>query len=368
MRATSFGLKTGSSTVNKTTIQYKKDGVWTDVKADAEENNVISIGNVELTVGEIMRNPEKVVTLTASGYVVFDELYSTEGMKIQLPYTNSSVSVTVSGYGAAPATNAANCALASAALNSAYPGMVASTIVAGNSTDAGLVNCSYPTQMTVVFNEEDLNENIGAGSNVTATLGFNSATTPEVSVSGVSGGGATSTEIQSTDVFRNFVYSALATEIMWDKSGDQYKLDLTYHGEETYGQVYLLAPEAEVSGDGTSGGALGNIVIKDNEITSMQSKNLIVVGGSCVNAVAANLLGGAYCTATFTENTNVGSGQYVIQSFDNPYVEGQQIALLVAGYEAADTTNAQEYLTTMTVDTAVGTKYIGTSSSSAEKQ
>ena len=90
---------------------------------------------------------------------------------------------------------------------------------------------------------------------------------------------------------------------------------------------------------------------------------MIVVGGSCVNSVAANLLG-ATCGADFTEKTGVGSGEFLIQSFGGEYATGK-IALVVAGYEAADTVNAATYLRTQTVDTTAGKKYKGTSATSA---
>ena len=73
-------------------------------------------------------------------------------------------------------------------------------------------------------------------------------------------------------------------------------------------------------------------------------------------------LGGAYCGAAFTEATNVGPGQFMIKAFDG-FTEGK-IALVVAGYEAADTVNAATYLRTQDVDTS--SAYIGTSSTAAE--
>ena len=108
------------------------------------------------------------------------------------------------------------------------------------------------------------------------------------------------------------------------------------------------------------------MLVTDAEVSSVQTRNLIVVGGSCINSVAANLVGGAYCTSAWSDATGVGSGQFLIQSYTNPYASGK-IAMLVAGYEAADTANAATYLTNhaSSVDTTAGKKYIGTSSTSA---
>jgi hypothetical protein len=71
------------------------------------------------------------------------------------------------------------------------------------------------------------------------------------------------------------------------------------------------------------------------------------------------------CGADFTAMSGgVGSGQFLIQAFNSPYSSGK-VALLVAGYDAQDTINSAKYLTTQTVDTAVGKKYVGTSATQA---
>ncbi len=106
---------------------------------------------------------------------------------------------------------------------------------------------------------------------------------------------------------------------------------------------------------------LGSVAVADSEISSVQDRNLIVVGGSCINSVAAKILGGSYCGPAFTDatkgnGTGVGADQFLIKVVDNPYTTGR-IAMLVAGYEAADTTKAAEYLKNEgPVATAVGTE------------
>jgi len=129
--------------------------------------------------------------------------------------------------------------------------------------------------------------------------------------------------------------------------------------------VYVTTAEG-VTVSSTTGGAtsLGEVLVTDSEVSSVSSKNLIVVGGSCINTVAANLLGSA-CGSDFTDKTGVGSGQFLIQSLTSTY-SSSKIALVVAGYEAADTVNAATYLRTQTVDTTAGKKYKGTSATSAE--
>jgi hypothetical protein len=127
--------------------------------------------------------------------------------------------------------------------------------------------------------------------------------------------------------------------------------------------MYVSAGEVTVN-TGSTGGtatALGAVTVEDSEVASVASKNLIVVGGSCINSVAADLLGEAACGAAFTALTDVAAGEFLIESFDR----SGKTALLVAGYNAEDTTKAVTYLTNTAVTTDVTTKLKGTSATEA---
>ena len=65
------------------------------------------------------------------------------------------------------------------------------------------------------------------------------------------------------------------------------------------------------------------------------------------------------CGADFTTKTGVGSGEYLVETFASPQ-SASKIATLVAGYNAADTTNAVKFLTTKNPLTESGKKYKGT--------
>ena len=146
---------------------------------------------------------------------------------------------------------------------------------------------------------------------------------------------------------------------------DQATATISYPGEQVYAMLYMAEESATITAGTTTGATqLGDVLVKDSEVSSVGSKNLVVVGGSCINSVAANLVGNAACSADFTTKTGIGSGQFLIQSYTSPY-SSSKVALLVAGYEAADTVNAATYLRTQTVDTTVGKKYKGTSSTAA---
>lgn len=138
---------------------------------------------------------------------------------------------------------------------------------------------------------------------------------------------------------------------------------LSYGSNQMYADVYMAEAEATITPGSTGGvGQLGDVLVKDNEVSSVATKNLIVVGGSCINSAAASLVGGAYCGAGWTDATGVGSGQFIIKGYDNPSITSK-MALLVAGYDAADTVNAATYLRTKAVDTSK--EYLGTSATSA---
>ncbi len=146
---------------------------------------------------------------------------------------------------------------------------------------------------------------------------------------------------------------------------DQKKVTISYPDEQVYAQIYVSAKDAIVS----AGGATSIVPIKDSEVDSTTTKNLIVVGGSCINTVAAKLLTGntaQLCGADFTAKTGVGAGEFLIETFGSPYA-ADKVATLVAGYEAADTTNAAKALVSKsnTVDTATGKKYKGTTAEGA---
>jgi len=152
---------------------------------------------------------------------------------------------------------------------------------------------------------------------------------------------------------------------------NQHSGTISYPDEQVYAQIYAAANSAEISAASSSGSStgvksLGSVTVADSEVSSVSAKNLIVVGGNCVNSVAAKLLGttSSGCGAEFETLSGVVGGQFLIQTLDSPYATGK-VATLVAGRYAADTTNAAKYLTTQAVDTTVGKKYKGTSATVA---
>jgi hypothetical protein len=162
---------------------------------------------------------------------------------------------------------------ATANIGEIYTGTVSYTVTSTNLTDT--TTC-LPSTFVLQMLEEDKNGNIAHadGDKINVTLGWDSSATAEVEVSSMAteNPDATSTEILDTDVWRDFTYSALATEILYNKpSSGQKSVKIIYHGDEVSADVYITSPEAVVST--TPGGALGDVLVKDTEVSSVSSKN-----------------------------------------------------------------------------------------------
>ncbi len=125
-----------------------------------------------------------------------------------------------------------------------------------------------------------------------------------------------------------------------DKSdSDQNSATISYPDEQVAAEVYIAEVAAAITAAEAVSGAGGQILaVTDSEVNSVKDLNLIVVGGSCINTVAATMLESEtpVCGAAFSDLTTVGAGQYLIKVIASPY-NADKIAMLVAGYNAEDT-------------------------------
>jgi hypothetical protein len=318
---------------NTTTIESIASGKA--IMLDIAEGDEIGEITFTLTTADETAGTAEIALSSSTGTVYADKVVTKEGMKIQLPH-------------AAPTEN-----------STATDGMINVTGITVQSAGAG--GYANSTSWVMNFTEEDSDGNIDDGESFTVTLGFN---VDETSVASVS---LTDYETsENSDDYVGYVVSDIATKTMFYTGDDQDSIEIFYPGEESYAEVFLSEVSSEITvGTPVSASStpLGQVLVMDSEVSSVSSKNLIIVGGSCINSAAATVLGGAYCGAAFTDATGIGSGQFLIQGFDGAYTAGK-LALVVAGYEAADTVNAANYLQTKTVDTMK--KYVGTSATSAE--
>ncbi len=122
-------------------------------------------------------------------------------------------------------------------------------------------------------------------------------------------------------------------------SGDPQELTLASSKKQRFPQVYITS--GATTSSTAAGGDLTAVSIVDatkldNEVASVTAQNLIVVGGPCVNTVAAELLGNpATCAAGFTP------GKARVKLFEHA---NGKVAMLVAGYTGQDTRLAGKVL------------------------
>jgi hypothetical protein len=320
---------------NVTSVDKWANGGWTEVCTDrSTSNSDCNIGDVSLTVASVhyTSGANENVTFTGSAGVNFTNIYTAGGLKIYLPYETSN-SVT---------TNQGNINLDNATV-----------------TTAGHSIASF----YLYFDGEDKDDAIAGGHESYLTIDSYGTSTKELEVANLDGtgtGGANGLEVGTgTGNYEAYIVGTnneTAPRLMHYTKGDPDYAEIYYPtgDSETYANVYLTSAGSTLS-------AAGSMVFKDSEKSSWQNKNVVVVGGSCINSAAADLLGGTLCESAFTSATGVGAGQYVVQSFADGFTSGK-IALLVAGYHAADTVAAASRLIEpgVSVDTTAGTKYIGT--------
>ncbi|MAG28234.1 hypothetical protein CMI47_22140 [Candidatus Pacearchaeota archaeon] len=329
------------SGINKTTVRKLTPGTpqWVNVCADRIPGDTCDIGSLTLTINNVRyQGNEKSVNVSSTQTgASFNKLYTAEGLRVNLPYL--------------------------AAANTTAHGAINFTMGA-NGHAYNVSNLHHNNQSWgLYFVEENKDDSIDAGNVFNITLNDNSD--KEIQVNSIDTRSKNEKEVEDNNNLVSRVKGDLATKVRRiGASSDQRWAEVTYSGSESYGDIFLTVEGATLTDtDGSDGTVteLGSVAVSDGEVDSVSGKNLVVVGGSCVNSVAADLVGGDYCGEGWETATGVGSGSFLIETFERT---GGKVATLVAGYNAGDTTNAAKALTTQTIDTAAGTKYTGSTSTS----
>lgn len=330
-QAESYLLKASTSqsdSINYTEISVITDEGGTVAKcSDKAAASSCQVGNVQLTVNVIDYSGHR-VNFTGGAGVSFNKVFTKEGLMMWLPRNGSTGNPT---------------------------GLL------GNNSVGAINFSASPNYYAIRFFEENKYGTLGAGDAFNVTVG-GWTTDSKVQVSTIQGafvgdngataGSANSYETESgTQKYVAYVQSVLGTKMTHDQSQTQDAAEIEYYGQEVYGNVFVAAEGATATGGGTttSGGGsvanLGSVAVKDSEVNSVNTKNLIVIGGSCVNTVAQTLLGAStpLCGADFTAKTGIGADQWLIKVFKSPYMDSK-VAMLVAGYEATDTAKAVKTL------------------------
>ncbi len=197
----------------------------------------------------------------------------------------------------------------------------------GNSTNSNWISLTMSTP-----NADDYDNILPSGVvwNITAT------SDPEVrgalSTTSAAAGGLT---LLTPEGKSNIAYGYSTMGVFFTHetpSGDPQLLTMKYPEKQRLPQVYVTSG-ATTSGTATGGDLTAVTIVDatklDSEVASVTAQNLVVVGGPCVNTVAAELLGNpADCTTGFTP------GKARVKLFEHA---NGKMAMLVAGYSGADT-------------------------------
>lgn len=327
---------------------------WTTVCEEKVAGDECTIGNVVLNVKAVhyKSGGNETAEFTAGSKVSFHTAFTAGGLIIYLPYTANGTAEGSAGNGAVKV------------------GRIAGTAsnLGENFNESSTAGHGFDT-FYLYMDGEDKDDTIAGGTEFYLTINDNSNDRMEVTqLNGAGSGGGHGLEVgTSSQTYEAYIGGDTTPRVLHYTKPDEDWAEVYYPtgDSETYAEVYVAEQGATVTSTTTTTGttSLGEVLVKDSEVSSVSTKNLIVVGGSCINSAAANLVGGAYCGAEFTTATGVGSGQYLIKSYTGKYSAGK-IALLVAGYDVADTVNAAKYLRTQTVDTSKA--YKGTTATTAE--
>jgi hypothetical protein len=213
----------------------------------------------------------------------------------------------------------------------------------GLTIDLGATVSSDATH-NITITEEDENGNLESGASfiVTAALSTLKATVNILSDTDgdwVIAPTKTATFYEYGDSENMAYYTNYGTEVIWDKSGDYYNVEIHYPGGEKHANVFVKSQAAVLSegGEGSSYEKVQRIevgaAVLDTEVGAVADQNTIVIGGPCANALAAELMADSQtaCTDGFE------MGKAMIKLFEQ---DNGNVALLVAGYSAMDTRRA----------------------------
>ncbi len=220
-------------------------------------------------------------------------------------------------------------------LTPAQAAEVSNTVSAGNPSVAvgtGTVTLTLTTQADDTDN------------NTAQTVSFTlSETNDEVDVSALPSTSSAGVWFQETDNDADIQYAVNAYGTWFEKTDETDSSDslvIKYPSEQVEALVYVVGGDVQKS---VSAGTGGTVVVNpigvgfgalDSEV-KLDQTNMIVIGGPCANTIAAELLDSpAQCAEGFTE------GKAMIKLFDT----GNNVALLVAGYSAADTVAASRVI------------------------
>jgi len=305
-----------------------KDAVSGDTFLDKKNGTTFSVGDISLTVTGLQENGPNVTITRVAATTVFDRVFSAEGFTVMLPVANYS--------------------------NDGYT-TVESPLIYTNVTNGTMAQTSYVLQMFEEDRDEGIDTtyagtvggNVGGGTSINVTLGITGTTTLKTQVNDFSTAqkgilvNNNYFEVGDTDEFEGYVESDLGTQILYDTDPDQNTVKIIYHGGESYGNVFVSSLETSFGSVGAGTASVCKVSVPpamlDSEVADVSAQNLILVGGPCANAAAAEVMGVASTIPECLEGFEEGKAMIKLYGED-------KVAMLVAGATALDTRRASRVL------------------------
>jgi hypothetical protein len=217
---------------------------------------------------------------------------------------------------------------------------------AGGSYGAGTPESKYEATLTFTDSNVTLletNDDERPVSTLVFALSYDGVTDQELDVlnpSEIGAGSITAVDESDSNSDDQVGVTERGTMLYWDTDNKD-KVTIVYPEEEAYANVFVTPFTATAVGGGAGGVTADKVnpfsvglAVLDEDAASM-SKHMVVVGGPCVNTVAASLMGNpASCAEGFEE------GKAMLKYFNR----NGRAALLVAGYSAQDTLGASYVL------------------------
>ena len=219
-----------------------------------------------------------------------------------------------------------------------------------NGATMGLTTGANPT---VIISEDGTRSSTN---DIAAVITYDNVTENEIIVATATIDASGNSLIAHDDDSKSYTaYTDWGAKLEWNS--DNFELTITSPEDQTEVVFNVIAGDIT-----TTTTVAGTMVFTDAEETSWATRDVILVGGSCINSATAEVLGLTYptCESAWTTATGAGSGKYIIQSVGDVFTTGK-IALVVAGYTKADTAAAATRLVNQptTIDTTAGNKYVG---------
>jgi hypothetical protein len=216
---------------------------------------------------------------------------------------------------------------------------------AGLTVDINAAGTFPATTHSISFREESSTGDLNSGSTITAVMGL--TTDGKTLVNSVSSAAfvgpdtdhGIAPEFGDTAAYGYMTRYGTAVKHYTEPTQDY--LEVYYPDTEEHAQAFITGVSSEVvSGSGSTYDEVQRVevgaAVLDTEVASLTAQNTIVIGGPCVNTLAAELMGNpAECYAGFED------GKAMIKLFEH---ENGKVALLVAGAQAMDTRRASRVI------------------------